>query len=476
MKCKKCGKELEGNLKVCSECKLKSKKNNKKIVIIIISILLLLILGFGALYFYNNSKYDYKAYEKQLEGAAYNYVIVNKINLSDKQSNIVIKDLYKDNFVSDRSLENKCDGYVIANKDEDDKTNYNAYIKCGSFYQTKGYNYTLAKKTYIEYSLEKEEEKEEVNTEIKNCPDFTSMVLESQYKFEKTITAKDIEGEYQTTVMITLSLYRNNIMHVYAKYGEQSYESSYGIYKIDGNKLTITRTGVIGDDNKCNTESKYIENKTDIFTISNDKNTLTTSVYLGKDDSYKSSNYISGEIVLTRVNTNNYEYTTSNSGLKLIVNKEINGWGYNYADEKGNPVFSKYYNINYIYKYNDKIYAYNSDSKQYEVYDLKTKKTITKNTKYNIYIMLENYILCYDNTNSKVVLTNLNDEVLKKVSYVIPDIGIQTIHLFKEEQDNNYVKKGIYMALFNTNKEFGCDVYSINGTEVKLIDADYCGY
>lgn len=457
MKCEKCGKDLEGNLKVCSNCvgKITVKKSNKKFIVGI-SILLLLVVIVVILYFYKNSKYDYESYEKNLEAATKNYILVNKINLSDKESNIVLGDLYAKKLIDDE-LEDKCEGYVIASKEIDEEGYeqevYDAYIKCGIFYRTQGYNDTYAKKTYIEEKDETQEEIEgtRINSNLKDCPNYitnlTKEQLISQYKFEKTIMATDIEGEYETTYSILLSLYDNNVMNVITKAGEQaSGENYYGIYKIDGDKLTITRKNPISvNGDQCYDGSKNLENKTDVFTISDDKSTLTTPVYLGESSSYTSSKYITGEIILTKVTDN----TNKTSSCPEYINK------LNENDIIAHYKYSKDYKLGYSEELNEEGET---------TFDIELKlypNNIMHIAAGGWTIQMDDYFGKYEIKGDNLIITRLNYGYLKSDNtYFCAEQSFKEANdIFKIDKNNNTL----------TISDYNCDYCDIFNIEYPIV-------
>ena len=142
-----------------------------KIITIVVIILAIGATVAGILIHKNNVKQDYAKFEKQLEYAAPNYLLKEKIKLKEYEwREINITDILKQKLVINKKSSN-CDGYVIAealkdntidleeqmNPDlsegdsEDSKitkedegkisTNitYKAYITCKKIYTTKGY-------------------------------------------------------------------------------------------------------------------------------------------------------------------------------------------------------------------------------------------------------------------------------------------------------------------------------------------------
>lgn len=113
-------------------------------IIIFSSIILFigLVCIFIAVYRHNLRK-DYMNYEKQLEYAAPNYLLKEKITLKKNEwREIKVKDILKQKLITNKRSSD-CDGYVIAkalgNSTKSDNNSYKAYITCKKLYTTSGY-------------------------------------------------------------------------------------------------------------------------------------------------------------------------------------------------------------------------------------------------------------------------------------------------------------------------------------------------
>ncbi len=160
--CTKCGKKLNKESKFCGNCgepinNTETKTKNNKIIIII-GCLILFVAVMGIIIIFNilhNDRIEdnYEDFEDALEVATERYISLKNYDLSSNISSIIIEDLVKENLINN-DLTNKCEGYVLIQKerdydDYDYEYDYDAYIKCGDKYESKGYNYTYSEKSYI---------------------------------------------------------------------------------------------------------------------------------------------------------------------------------------------------------------------------------------------------------------------------------------------------------------------------------------
>ena len=107
----------------------------KKMIIVWIGFMVVMI---GSLLYigFQIEKQDrpYTALEKNLEEAAYGYLMANEISLSlNEKMKISLDTLVDANLINTTSVkEDDCEGYVIAQK-RANGTEYNAYIKCQNY-------------------------------------------------------------------------------------------------------------------------------------------------------------------------------------------------------------------------------------------------------------------------------------------------------------------------------------------------------
>ena len=101
------------------------------IVIIIVTISVIIIRK-------DRLKKEYIQYENQLEYAANNYLLKEKISLKDGEyREIKVSDILKQKLITNKRSSD-CDGYVIA-KQNKETTDCKAYITCKNIYKTDGY-------------------------------------------------------------------------------------------------------------------------------------------------------------------------------------------------------------------------------------------------------------------------------------------------------------------------------------------------
>ena len=256
---------------------VKNKKTS--ILVIIIVVLLLIIIGLiliMAKSIFDNDKYD--DFEDQLEDVAERYVLTNNYDLSSLASSIVIKDLSS---MIDNDLKNKCDGYVLIRKENDDdgyEYDYDAYINCGN-YKTKGYDSINANKTVLNLNDNTSNQNNNTQNQDKNaCPEYVTNLKDDDIVSKYSYKAIGDESDGG----IELTLYNNNIMYIYSGWGMTQTDGFYGQYSIEGNKLTIKRL-IYGykqsDGTYYCSNSDNIPNYNDtIFTI-NSENSISTTSY-----------------------------------------------------------------------------------------------------------------------------------------------------------------------------------------------------
>ena len=109
--------------------------------IILITIIVLLFIFFNKGKSYNK---NYINFEKEIETAAENYVIINDISLKiGEEKRVSLKELDNNNLLFNK-LRKKCKGYVVIYNEKNKATNeykliYNGYISCDG-YRTVNYS------------------------------------------------------------------------------------------------------------------------------------------------------------------------------------------------------------------------------------------------------------------------------------------------------------------------------------------------
>ena len=126
------------------------RERGKKITRLHIILFFLVVITGSIIFFVIRSKVNvsdetYKEYEKEIKEASMNYYNIHNIDLEVGYSKrININKLYDDGFLMTEEIIKKCNGYASITNDgsfegEDDEIYYEAYIKCGNKYKTKGY-------------------------------------------------------------------------------------------------------------------------------------------------------------------------------------------------------------------------------------------------------------------------------------------------------------------------------------------------
>lgn len=126
------------------------REREKKITRLHIILFFLVVITGSIIFFVIRSKVNvsdetYKEYEKEIKEASMNYYNIHNIDLEVGYSKRVnIKKLYDDGFLMTEEIIKKCNGYAAITNDgsfegENDEIFYEAYIKCGNKYKTKGY-------------------------------------------------------------------------------------------------------------------------------------------------------------------------------------------------------------------------------------------------------------------------------------------------------------------------------------------------
>lgn len=239
---------------------------------IIIMASIILVIGLIIIFFVvhkKNLRKEYINFEKQLEYAAPNYLLKEKIRLKeDEWREIKIKDLLKQKLLVNKRASD-CEGYVLAQGtknlkqiqstsiDEDinaasttdTQTNtketttsqvsnrviYNAYIKCKNIYTTKDYGKKPSekKKNKTETQTQKDTEK----PKIRLFGDETmTLKVGEKYKELKAMAVDNIDGDISQKIKISGKV--NTKV-------EGTYTVKYTVKDSSGNKATATRTIIV---------------------------------------------------------------------------------------------------------------------------------------------------------------------------------------------------------------------------------------
>ena len=235
----------------------------KIIIMIILVVLIGLIITFITVR-KNILKRDYKKYENQLEYAAPNYMLIEKINLEeDEWRKIKVKDILKHKLITNKRSSD-CDGYVIAKGLNDDKISekeeendskketknytsnisYKAYIKCKKIYITDGYgsNNVSGKQNTEKTQSQKDTEKPKITL----FGDKTiTLNIGDEYKELKAMAVDNVDKDISNQIKISGKVDTT-------KAG--TYKVKYTVSDSSNNIATTTRTIIVkeGSDTKKN--------------------------------------------------------------------------------------------------------------------------------------------------------------------------------------------------------------------------------
>lgn len=229
-----------------------------KIVIIVVFLLVVVTIIGGILIYKSNLKKEYIKFEKQLEYAAPNYLIKEKIKLKEYEwREINISDILKQKLViNDKASD--CKGYVIAealkdnsidleeqanpiisgDEEQNSESNrissnikYSAYIKCKKIYITKGYgNKPDINKKNVEKTQTQEDTEKPTITLFGD--EFINLYVGDSYSELGAVATDNIDGDITKKIKITGNVDTTKI-------GE--YIIKYSVSDTAGNKTEIER-------------------------------------------------------------------------------------------------------------------------------------------------------------------------------------------------------------------------------------------
>ena len=192
----------------------------------------------------NNLKKKYMVYEKQLEYAASNYLLKEKIKIKENQTKIVqVDDIVKQKLITNKYASD-CKGYVVAKGDKPiksktnytDNINYKAYIKCKKIYTTDGYgSKNVVKK----------------NNSVKTNSDTTKPVIKLKGKSKITLKVGDKYKEKGATAKDNVDGNITKLIKISGKVDtsiEGTYKIIYSVTDSSNNKATKTRTIIVKDE------------------------------------------------------------------------------------------------------------------------------------------------------------------------------------------------------------------------------------
>ena len=209
-------------------------------LIILGALILLVVLTVVVIFVRRNKlKNEYIAYEKQLEYAASNYLLKEKITLKTNEwREIDVKDILKQKLVTNKRS-NDCSGYVIAqnNKGTND---YKAYITCKNIYKTDGYGTKPTDGSQNKNKTQTQKDTEKPVITLFGDEEITIIVGE-EYE-ELNATAMDnVDGDITDNIKITGEVDTSKV---------GTYTITYTVSDAAKNKATKNRTIIVVEDDE----------------------------------------------------------------------------------------------------------------------------------------------------------------------------------------------------------------------------------
>lgn len=214
----------------------------------------------------HNLRKEYINYESQLEYAAPNYLLKEKISLKENEwREIKIKDILKQKLITNKRSSD-CDGYVIAQGLEDNQKNttsetdesnenytsnitYKAYIKCKNIYTTVGYG---SKKVIGTKNVEKTQSQKD--TEKPKITIFgdkkMTIYIGDEYVEQGAMAIDNVDDDLTNSIKISGKVDTSKV---------GTYKIKYTVIDSSNNKATVTRTVIVKE--KDNSDSTKKINK-----------------------------------------------------------------------------------------------------------------------------------------------------------------------------------------------------------------------
>lgn len=210
---------------------------------IIIFAIILVIIGsvIAFIFIYrNNLKKEYIKFENQLEYAAPNYLLKEKIILDKNEwREIDIKDIIKQKLIINKRSSD-CSGYVIASSNEsknssNDNVTYDAYIKCKKIYTTPGYGIKPDSENKNNDTTQTQKDTEKPTIELFG-DETINLYVGEEYEELGAIAMDNIDGDITSNIKITGSVDTDV---------EGTYTITYTVSDSAKNKATKKRTIIV---------------------------------------------------------------------------------------------------------------------------------------------------------------------------------------------------------------------------------------
>lgn len=217
-----------------------------KLIIIIILVFIIISLIAGFLVYRSNLKKEYIKFENQLADGAKNYLLREKITLSENEwREIDIKSILSKKLVTN-SHSSDCNGYVIVKASSMDKTTgevantYTPYIKCKKIYITE--NYGTKPSNELENTDKTQTEKDTIKPEITLFGDNEiTLNVGDEYIELGAIATDNVDGDITSKIKVSGKV--NTKV-------SGTYEIKYQVSDVAKNKTTIKRKIVVKQEEK----------------------------------------------------------------------------------------------------------------------------------------------------------------------------------------------------------------------------------
>ena len=256
---------------------------------------------------------DFKKLESRMEEESRNYLEQKNIDLDNGDERVDLKDLLEENggAISKKSVKaaKVCDGYVLATKKETEE--YHAYIKCGKYYTTDGYQDVSKKKTTTK------KEKDVTKPDIVIIGDEKININVGDNYTDKGATATDnVDGDITNKIVI------NNTVDTKTS---GTYSVTYTVTDKAGNRAEKVRTVIVN------------EGQTTTVRETTTRNVYTTRSY----NNTTRANNTTRKATTKRITTPPTLTLYGNNTIEINAGSIYKDPGYNAVDAQGKNITSK---------------------------------------------------------------------------------------------------------------------------------------
>ena len=199
----------------------------------------------------NKLRDEYITYQNQLEYAASNYLLKEKITL-DKGDwrEISVSDILKQKLITNKRS-NDCEGYVIA-QNNNGTNDYKAYIKCKNIYVTDGYGTKSATGTQNTKKTQSQNDTEKPKITLFGDSTITLEVGDS-YKELGAMAIDNIDKDISNKIKISGEVDTTKV---------GTYKVKYTVSDSSNNKSSITRTVIVKENENSEKNKKETKDVT----------------------------------------------------------------------------------------------------------------------------------------------------------------------------------------------------------------------